>query len=421
MLAANNLSDVASKPTALVNIGGVPLAGGTMTGLLILNADPASLLGAATKQYSDLNVKKSGDTMAGPLALPGNPASALQATPKQYVDAQPVVHYDVAQSLTTTQLVQARANIYAAPFDALAYNGMQANGSLDVDQENAGASVPLGTGSVTKYVLDVGKCLKTGTSAIAVQQVASIFPGYANELKLTVTTAQASIGSDNIYFQFSIEGWRFNKAMWGTTSAQPVTVGFWIKSTVGGTLALSISDAVSINVFASPSVSAGVAQFVTATFPAQTSWGGSGSNGIGASFNIYAASSGAINIVSSTLNTLEITGLIILPGIELPSASRAPFIMRPYDQELRLCRRYIEIASINSLQVPAASYMTVPYPYKVTKRGTPIMTEITPATLTNMSSAVINGSSVDAVYVQVIATAAGGFLTGWVIKADARL
>lgn len=34
MLKANNLSDVVSKPTSLANIGGVPLAGGTMTGAL---------------------------------------------------------------------------------------------------------------------------------------------------------------------------------------------------------------------------------------------------------------------------------------------------------------------------------------------------------------------------------------------------
>ncbi len=31
-------------------------------------------------------------------------------------------------------------NLYAAPFDALAYNGMQVNGSFDVDQERVGAA-----------------------------------------------------------------------------------------------------------------------------------------------------------------------------------------------------------------------------------------------------------------------------------------
>jgi hypothetical protein len=38
---------------------------------------------------------------------------------------------------------------------------------------------------------------------------------------------------------------------------------------------------------------------------------------------------------------MQITGLVVLPGIELPSASRAPFIMRSWDQEYLLCQRYL--------------------------------------------------------------------------------
>lgn len=49
---ANNLSDVTAV-TALANLGGLPIAGGTMTGALTLNADPTSVLHAATKQYID--------------------------------------------------------------------------------------------------------------------------------------------------------------------------------------------------------------------------------------------------------------------------------------------------------------------------------------------------------------------------------
>ena len=37
--------------------------------------------------------------------------------------------------LTETREEAARSNIYAAPFDALAYNGMQINGSMEVSQE----------------------------------------------------------------------------------------------------------------------------------------------------------------------------------------------------------------------------------------------------------------------------------------------
>ena len=42
-----------TSANALTNLGALPTAGGTMTGYLILNADPATNLGAATKQYVD--------------------------------------------------------------------------------------------------------------------------------------------------------------------------------------------------------------------------------------------------------------------------------------------------------------------------------------------------------------------------------
>jgi hypothetical protein len=68
----------------------LPIAGGTMTGPLILAADPTTALGASTKQYADnglaLKVAKAGDTMTGPLILAADPTAALGASTKQYSD-----------------------------------------------------------------------------------------------------------------------------------------------------------------------------------------------------------------------------------------------------------------------------------------------------------------------------------------------
>jgi len=72
--------------------------GDTMTGALILNADPVTALGAATKSYVDNaavtattnaqanSVLKSGSTMTGLLVLSADPATALGAATKSYVD-----------------------------------------------------------------------------------------------------------------------------------------------------------------------------------------------------------------------------------------------------------------------------------------------------------------------------------------------
>jgi hypothetical protein len=76
----------------------VDVTGDTMTGPLILSANPAVNLEAATKAYVDavataLNpaiagkVAKAGDTMTGALTLSANPTGPLHAASKAYVDA----------------------------------------------------------------------------------------------------------------------------------------------------------------------------------------------------------------------------------------------------------------------------------------------------------------------------------------------
>lgn len=76
----------------------VDVSGDTMTGPLILSADPTVNLEAATKQYVDaigvaLNsaitgkVAKNGDTMTAPLTLSANPTANLHAATKAYADA----------------------------------------------------------------------------------------------------------------------------------------------------------------------------------------------------------------------------------------------------------------------------------------------------------------------------------------------
>jgi len=78
--------------TAIANIGSgtIPASGGTMTGPLVLNADPTAALQAATKHYVDTTaatlLPKSGGTMTGPLVLAADPVAALQPATKNYVD-----------------------------------------------------------------------------------------------------------------------------------------------------------------------------------------------------------------------------------------------------------------------------------------------------------------------------------------------
>jgi hypothetical protein len=79
--------------------GGLPAGGGTMTGPLILAADPQVPMAAVTKQYVDAHtfdqtsadaryVNTAGDAMTGLLTLSGPPTADLHAATKGYIDAK---------------------------------------------------------------------------------------------------------------------------------------------------------------------------------------------------------------------------------------------------------------------------------------------------------------------------------------------
>ena len=86
---SNGKWDLVGDTTSSSAISGkLDKSGGTMTGALILAADPATALGAATKQYADTMLPKAGGTMTGLITLSADPTSALHAATKQYVDTK---------------------------------------------------------------------------------------------------------------------------------------------------------------------------------------------------------------------------------------------------------------------------------------------------------------------------------------------
>jgi hypothetical protein len=244
----------------------------------------------------------------------------------------------------------------AAPFDALAYNGMQVNGSMDVSQANATNAV-IGSG----YVLD-GWAVQ-GTVATSSAQIADAPPGYNNSIKVSVTTAIPALATtDYCMIVGPIEGCRCSRLAFGTASAQSVSIGFWTKIHRPGTYSGALRNPSNNRsyVFTFTQNAADTWEYKTVTIPGDIAgtWPGnvntiglqvsfvlasgatySGSAGMWTAANLLTAP-GTTNGVAATTDTFQITGVVVLPGIELPSAARAPFIMRPWDQELLLCSRY---------------------------------------------------------------------------------
>ena len=407
MLRSANLSDVLSAPTSRMNLGlkgAAILDVGTVAntvaagddprfgaGQAVVLVGPTPPVGAADKalwwesdsgllyiRYNDgtstqwviaapqpdINgfVIKAGDTMAGPLNVVTPPTAPAHAASKAYVDTAPgaVVHYDVAQSLTIPQQQQARQNIYAAPFDAMAYGGLQINGGFDVSQETGTAGYNVNNG----YICDGWIVSRGGTSAFtAASNGGSGLPGFTTLMVSTITTAQPSLGAgDYLLFYQPVEGYRIARLAWGTANAQPITIGFWTAHHRTGLFSVAVRNGVPNRsyVFTYTQNVADVWQYNTVTVPGDTtgSWvgdntrammlsfsAGAGSTFIAPSANAwfagsYMAAPGQVNAAAATSDVFRLTGVIVLHGNEAPSAARSPFVMRSYDQELQTCRRY---------------------------------------------------------------------------------
>jgi hypothetical protein len=273
--------------------------------------------------------------------------------------AAQAVRYDTAQSLTAAQQVQARQNIYAAPFDAIAFSGMQINGGFEVSQERGAGSL---TVPALAYIVDGWYGQKEGTSVILAQQY-PLGNGFNNQIALSVTTAQPTMGANDIVLITTpIEGYRVARLAWGWANAQPITIGFWTAHTRTGVYSVAVRNGGVTRSYVTTYTqnASAVMQYNTVTVPGDTTgtWATDNTAGLLVTFmmaggttytapaaNVWTAGNfttapGQVNGVAATTDVFRITGVVVLPGIEAPSAVRAPFIMRPFDQELLLCQRY---------------------------------------------------------------------------------
>jgi hypothetical protein len=253
-----------------------------------------------------------------------------------------------------------RGTIYAAPFDAMAYNGMQINGSMDVSQQFGNSGVAVGAG---KYIVDGWSVQSSGPQLPTAVQTSTAPAGYAYSLNVFFTPGanpSPAAGHFVFYSQY-IEGYRMSRLAWGTANAQPLTIGFWAWAVRTGTYSGSVRNALNNRsyVFNFTINAASTFEYKTVTIPGDTAgtWSTDNNPSLGLAFTVmtgttyqtaagvwtagnFLGSTGTLNGAAATSDSFAITGVVILPGIEAPSAARSPLIMRPYDQELITCKRY---------------------------------------------------------------------------------
>lgn len=106
------------------------------------------------------------------------------------------------------------------------------NGDMRIDQRNAGAS---GTAN-NSYTIDRWFYGGTQANKLTWGQATNAPVGFAYSLSCgSPASGYSPLATDNFYFQQRIEADMITDFAWGTASAQPVTLSFWVQSSLTGT------------------------------------------------------------------------------------------------------------------------------------------------------------------------------------------
>jgi len=229
------------------------------------------------------------------------------------------------------------------------------NGAMVIDQRGGTISA---TGLGNTYGVDRWQMRTTASSAVVSMQQSTTAPtGFINSFLLTVTTADASLASDDLTCLVQkIEGFNVADLGWGTANAKTVTLSFWVRSNVTGTYGAGVQNNASNRSYPSSFVinSADTFEYKTITIPGDTSgtWLTNSGVGIYLWFSLaagtnyigtanawagadYRGTTGQVNWGATLSNTFYITGVQLEVG-----STATSFDYRPIGTELALCQRY---------------------------------------------------------------------------------
>lgn len=263
------------------------------------------------------------------------------------------------------------------------------NGDMAINQR--GGTVTLAGSGL--YGVDRWFGTEATDGTMTMQQSTTAPPGFTNSLYLTTGTADASLAATQFALVGqAIEGSNVADLGWGTADAQPITLSFWVRSSLTGTFGGALKNSASDRSYAfSYAISAANTwQYKTITIPGDTTGDwltdtgagvyvlfglGSGSTysgtaGAWASAN-YVTTTGAVSVIGTAGATFYVTGVQFEAG---PVAT--PFEHRPHGLELLLCQRYFEIGQqpFFYVNITGATYGYMDCRFSVRKRATPTIT-----------------------------------------------
>ena len=349
----------------------------------------------------------SGGTMTGPLTLAADPVQPLEAVTKQYADA-----------------------IIAVVEDSVAIGDNRIiNGDMRIDQRNGGAAVPQGV-SLT-YVIDRWSISAlVGSSKFTSQRLATAGGfaggGYGYYLQFTSASAYAAPANETYHCQQPIEADYIVDFMWGSATAQPVTLSFWALSTLTGTFSGCLTNGTRSYPFTFSIPIANLWTKIAVTIPGDTAgvWTLQGNTtGVYVRFNLGAGANflGPAN-AWATANYVGVTGSVgivatsgagfSITGVKLEIGTLAtPFNRYSLAKSLADCQRYY-FQDLGSLVFAfnswaAAGFMNIPIIYPTSMRAAATVTLGTVSSTTNITSVNVGQPTFSRFMVNILATAAG--------------
>jgi len=301
--------------------------------------------------------------------------------------------------LKGSELMRAETAQEARDFVSAGRKNLIINGDMKIHQRGGTITVTNTNNSI--YGLDRWRtwCYPSGVSAVyTLQQLSSNPPpGFYNYLRWTTTTSYAVSGNVNSFFDLNqaVEGYNLKGIDIGKSTAKPLTISFWVRSSIAGKYSFS-----TYYVGANPSSylkyyvinSANTWEYKTITIPPQTATAtgeGQGNlTGIIVSWNMgmgtaYATTSttegyyhnkyelgGSVRIIENTNATFDITGVQLEVG-----KNATEFEHRSYGEELALCQRYYLRRLYGgglSVDIEDASFPAVQFPVEM--RANPSVT-----------------------------------------------
>ncbi len=252
------------------------------------------------------------------------------------------------------------ANLAGVSETALSNRNLIINGAMQISQR--GTDIDDISGD-TAYNMDRFRTRDYGGNGTYDYDQSGNVPNstFNKSLKLTCKSAATDIGTFGYSLEQIIEGYNIAQLHLGRSTAKPITVSFWVKSSIAGTYSTGLRTTVGEFSFTTEfTLSANTWTYVTYTAPALTTTLSSliEDNGVGLHVDIVGLGAQTSKI-ASTLDAWEAGNKVFssnqtawmsnagatlnVTGVQLEVGEQAtPFEHRSYGEELLACMRYYQ-------------------------------------------------------------------------------